>query len=142
MRKFIGLLAIACMPLFAAAQYSQDFAGCPDASGQTATTTPLFGKSSDDLQAYFSERLQPIIDNQQPKGDLELKVVIDAEGMPCLSSFTLNGEVRIEPNHIKNIVDGMGSWQPARNNDQAVAYQAVILVRFKGTKATAQLLAQ
>lgn len=142
MRKFIGLLAIACMPLFAVAQMSHDFAGCPDASGKTATATPLFGKSSDDLQNYFSERLQPILDNQQPKGDLELKVVIDQDGTPCLNTFTLTGEVRIEPNHIKNIVDGMGSWQPARNNDQVTAYQAVILIRFKGDKATAQLLAK
>ena len=140
MRKFIGIIAIACLPFMATAQYSQDFAGCPEAAVQATTVTPLFGKSSDDLQAYFSEKLQPIIDNQSPKGDMELKVVIDQDGTPCLNSFTLSGEVRMEPNHIKNIVDSMEGWQAVTQDDRAVSCQAMILIQFKTTKVTARIL--
>ncbi|MBK8490805.1 MAG: hypothetical protein IPL49_07895 [Saprospirales bacterium] len=141
MKKFIGIVAIACIPFMAAAQYTQEFQGCPDTEVFTTATTPaFFGKSSDDLQTYFSEKLQPIIDNQSPKGDMQLTVLIDADGTPCLQRFTLDGEVRMEPNHIKNIVDGMEGWKAAMQDNRPVAYHATIDIRFKGSKVVASLV--
>ncbi|MCB9284900.1 MAG: hypothetical protein H6563_12555 [Lewinellaceae bacterium] len=140
MRKFLSFIAIACLPILAVAQVSQDYAGCPDAVVQDPMVTPLFGKSSDDLQDYFSEKLQTIIDNQHPTGEFELKLVIDENGAPCLTTFTQTGDVRIEPNHIKNIVDNMEGWQPALQDARPVSSQVMLLIRFKSTKVTTRIL--
>ena len=142
MKKLIGFLALACLPLLASAQYFQDFAGCPDAgvAVRQVTSLPFFGKSSDDRQSYFSEKLEPILQNQDPSGDIILTVIIGEDGAPCLSSYQLNGQVRIEPNHLKNIVDGMQGWQPARQEEVIVPYAATINLRFKGNKVVARLV--
>ncbi|MBK7334819.1 MAG: hypothetical protein IPJ00_01090 [Saprospirales bacterium] len=141
MRKFIGIIALASMPFLATAQYTHDFAGCPASETvlKDNPTPPFFGSSSDDLQNYFSEKLLPILENQDPSGDLILTLVIEQDGTPCLSGFTLEGEVRIEPNHIKNIVDGMQGWQAARREDESLTYTAKINLRFKGNKVVARL---
>lgn len=142
MKKFIGFLALAFLPFFAAAQeFTLNYEGCPDATEAVAqvTSLPFFGRSSDDLQSYFSEKMQPILENQSPTGEMNLMFIIDKDGMPCLHTFHSEGEVRIEPNHIKNIVDGMEGWQPAMQGDQPVPYGAKINLRFKGEKVVARM---
>ena len=141
MRKFIGIIALASLPFLATAQYTHDYAGCLNAT-QTIVQdapSPLFGKSSDDLQAYFSEKLQPILENQDPSGEMTLTVIIGQDGTPCLSSYQLEGEVRMEPNHIKNIVDGMEGWEIIKREDENLVFAASINLRFKGNKVVAKL---
>ena len=144
MRKFLTFALLAFLPFFASAQYAQDFTGCPaDGIVTKASVLPMFGTSSDALQAYFSEKLQPIVDNQSPTGHMELRVIIDQEGTPCLSSLSIpDGGVRIEPNHIKNIVDGMQGWKAATVDGRPVVYQAFINLQFQGDKVVTQLMAK
>jgi hypothetical protein len=129
MKTFSALFLLLALPLLTFGQST--FADCSDITIEAAPQQQAFyGESSDDLTDYFAERLQPIVDNQSPTGRMVLTVVVGEDGAPCLREFNINGEFAIEPNHIKSIVENMGSWTPALKDGTPVGSQFKIAVRF------------
>jgi len=144
MKNLIVFLALIGLPMLAAAQErTLYYEGCPDTTQAVAvtqlTSLPFFGKSSDDLMNYFSEQLQPFLGNQS-SGELDLRFIIDQNGLPCMFKFHSAGQTGIEPIRVKKIVDAMTPWQPAMQGDQPVAFKAMVNLRIEGTKVVARLL--
>jgi hypothetical protein len=143
MKKFIGILVLACFSFAASAQTVYNYEDCKAPAptiGKSKTAPAVYGKMANDLNAYFSEKMVPIIQNQRPTGTMELSIAIGADGIPCLVSCRTGGKVGIEPNHIKQIVDGMEQWKPATQGGRAVASNTRLLLTFNVDKVTVKTL--
>ena len=83
------------------------------------------------LQKYFESELNGTL--QDFKGTIQLQILIDISGKACCKSIG-NNYSGISSGKIKDIINKMPGWTPARQNGNSVNFLAILLITFNNLK--------
>jgi hypothetical protein len=89
------------------------------------------------LQEYFSKEMKEI--SQNFNGPVQLQLLIDTSGKACCMKMT-NNSSNVSPATIKDIVNKMPGWTPAKDNGYLVNFAALLQITFNNSILSVQYL--
>jgi hypothetical protein len=116
--------------------FGQTFSDC-SVQGPLFVTAEQAPKFNGSLQEYFENELKDIL--QDFTGSIQLQILIDTGGKPCCLSVNSSPS---SPSSIKikNLVNKMTGWSPAKQNDHSVNFSVLIQITSANSKFSVNYL--
>jgi|GEM_PF-2416425 len=110
--------------------FGQSFSDC-NIQGPVFIKIEEASKFSGSLQVYFENEFKDMY--QATNGTILLQILIDTSGRVCCGSIE-NKTSNISSIKIKDVVNKMTGWLPAKTNNHLVNFAVTLLITFKDSK--------
>jgi hypothetical protein len=136
MKKLNLILSTAFSILLLSESSGQDFEDCkaPDFMFIRAEQSAQFDGS---LQDYIEGELKGKY--KKLNGSVHLQILIDSSGKVCCMSVQ-NNSTKIPGTSVRNLINNMPPWVPARQNEHPINFSALIQLIFQKNKITVKYM--
>ena len=110
--------------------FGQTFSDC-NVQGPLFVRVEQASTFNGSLQEYFESELKGTF--QDFKGTIQLQILIDINGKACCMSIG-NNYSGISSTKIKDVINKMTGWTPAKQNGNSVNFFAVLQITFNNSK--------